>query len=714
MRPGQSKNPQARGRSQTPFLRTVSKSFHPGTNLKTRALAVLASAALLLGQETKPEAPDLTLHINVNLIQVDALVTDSRGRSVRDLKASDFEILEDGKPQRITNFSFIHLPPLRDRSQPGIGHFSRPVKATDVNRTIVIVADDLGLSFESVAYVRRALKQFVDRGIQEGDLVAILRTSHVAGAVHGLTTDKAVLREAVDAIRWNPAGRATIGAFPSVRPYTHPGVASDGSQRYVGLRTQLSSQSDYETNEQSYLGGTMASLHSIVRGLRDLPGRKELIVFSDGVPIAPAGGDFDLVRQALHDLADYANRSSVVLNTVDARGLQIAGPTAEDQFQAGSDVEATLDQRRQGYLTSQLGLDYLAGETGGRFIHDNNDLGWALDRILEDSNEYYLIGFKPDSEIFSRGPKGAVFHRLKVRVLRPGLHVRSRTGFYGIPDEEGTQPVTTPAQQLEQAVQSPFTRTEIPLKLTCAFESDRKQAHVLLMLHADAGQIEFAQLDGNTYLATFDVLVRGYNQDGPTSETAFTPGLSLTAAEKNRVRDEGLNYMARVPIARPGGYTYTAALRDRASGRIGSASAYVLAPNLKNGKLAIGGIALGRVDSPEGLDTPAAREFQARAKVPYRFSVFNTSPDPGGKVPPLTAQIKLFRDGREVYSGPEQTVAGPLGTSAILGGTLDLATISDPGDYDVQVVATGKHGRRALTASAWTDLTLLGTPNGTK
>src|SRR5205085_8129921 len=88
-----------------------------------------------------------------------------------------------------------------------------PVKPEQVRRTIALVVDDLTLSFESTYYVRRALKKFVDEQLQDGDLVAIIRTGAGIGALQQFTTDRRQLYAAIEKIRWNPVGNGNIGAF---------------------------------------------------------------------------------------------------------------------------------------------------------------------------------------------------------------------------------------------------------------------------------------------------------------------------------------------------------------------------------------------------------------------------------------------------------------------------------------------------------------------
>src|SRR5207302_7509071 len=114
-----------------------------------------------------------------------------------------------------------------------------------VRRTIAVVVDDLGLSFESAYYVRRALKKFVDEQIQTGDLVAIIRTGAGIGALQQFTSDKRMLYAAVERIKWNPLGRGGVGAFAPISSSQTTSLGSSG-----GEDTASSSQSGGEDVDQ--------------------------------------------------------------------------------------------------------------------------------------------------------------------------------------------------------------------------------------------------------------------------------------------------------------------------------------------------------------------------------------------------------------------------------------------------------------------------------
>ncbi|MBC7930242.1 MAG: VWA domain-containing protein, partial [Rubrivivax sp.] len=144
-------------------------------------------------QEQNPYE-DEVVRITTNLVQFDAVVTDKGGRLITDLRPEDFEVLVDGKPRKITNFSFVDLnasqPIVRSNAESAGSNKkadAAPIpparlRPEQIRRTIALVVDDLGLSFESIARTRAALKKFVEERVQPGDLVAIIRTSAGVGA----------------------------------------------------------------------------------------------------------------------------------------------------------------------------------------------------------------------------------------------------------------------------------------------------------------------------------------------------------------------------------------------------------------------------------------------------------------------------------------------------------------------------------------------------
>jgi len=275
-----------------------------------------------------------------------------------------------------------------------------------VRRTIALVVDNLTLTAESTPYVRQALKRFVDEQMQPGDLVAIVRTGAGMGALQMFTADKRILYAAIERIRWSPSSN-TLYSFAPVAMgepgrYSALGASTLSGDKKRSSTDPLLQIPERATDEMDKLRqevfsvGTLGALQFVVRALRELPGRKSVVLFSEGLSIYNREQNIIRVRDALRNLTDLANRSSAVIYTMDARGLQPLTMTAADDL--GGDittggVNQTLWQaepraysaaRADDFIESQEGLNYLAQQTGGFFIRNTNDLSGGIRRVMND------------------------------------------------------------------------------------------------------------------------------------------------------------------------------------------------------------------------------------------------------------------------------------------------------------------------------------------
>jgi hypothetical protein len=148
-------------------------------------------AAIRIAAQT-PAPADSSFHVSVNLVQVDAEVTDSKGNHVRDLRAGDFEILEDGKPQKITNFSWVDVTP-----PAVVTESAKTLRKDDVRRSMVLMLDNAGMSTADLDKIRGDINRFVDGQIQPGDLVAVTASRGGMGFYSRFTSDKRQMHDAI-------------------------------------------------------------------------------------------------------------------------------------------------------------------------------------------------------------------------------------------------------------------------------------------------------------------------------------------------------------------------------------------------------------------------------------------------------------------------------------------------------------------------------------
>lgn len=667
------------------------------------------------------------IRITVNLVQIDAVVTDSKGHQVTNLEPKDFEVSEDGHPQKITNFSYVTLQPApasapRSPATPAVpGAPAGPparLRPEQVRRTIALVVDDLGLSFESTAFVRQALKKFVDTQVQPGDLVAILRTAAGMGALQQFTTDKRMLYAAIDRVRWYPFGRGGVSAFPAL-----------GNDSTEGAGSQLAA-----FRQEVFAVGTLGALNYVVRGLRELPGRKSVVLLSEGFQLFPRDdpGRYGRVVEELRRLTDLANRASVVMYALDARGLPTLGFTAADDVRSTSpsDFQYALSQRRSNYIDSQTGMIYLAEQTGGFFVHDNNDLSGGIRTILEDLSGYYLIGFKPDPTTFNAKQAGPNFHKMKVKVKVPGLHVRSRTGFYGVPDEEAHPVYQTRSEQLLAALTSPFGSGDVHLRLTSLFSNNPPTGSLVRsLLHIDARDLTYTDEPDGSKKTVLDILAVTFGENGAAvDQVDQTYGLRLKPDQYQQALARGFLYTLNVPIKKPGPYQLRVAIRDQSTLRVGSASQFIEVPDARKGHLALSGIVLNR-DSAKDADpkanavaesegSPSVRIFRPGGEVFYGYQIYNAHVDSHTHAPQIEAQVQVFHDGHQVYASKPVLLdkdGQPDSQRLAAGGKLRLGTKMEPGDYVLEITVTDELAKKKTrTATQWIDFEIANSEKQTR
>jgi VWFA-related protein len=678
----------------------------PAMRFVRPAAALLAFATALAQNLAPPQAADQNvIRINVNLVQVDAVVTDSHDHLVPNLEATDFEVMQDGKPQKITNFSYINVRPsniapaavtmpLKKGAPPPPPVMVKPEQA---RRLIALVVDDLALAFDSTARVRGALKKFVDSEMQPGDLVAVIRTGAGMGALQQFTADKRVLYAAIDHVRWNSMGRVGVGSFDR------------GGGAYNAQFTD------------AMAAGSLAAIQYVVNGLHDLPGRKAVILFSENLKLFSRNGDNDLALLQARRLEDAANRSGVVIYSIDPRGLQTTSLTAADDTSKMSRKQLnTLPMMRSEQIFhSQDGMVMLANDTGGLFFHDSNDIAGQLRKAVADTEGYYLMGYHPDPSTFDPKTGLPKFHKVEVKLTRAGLHVRSRSGFFGKSDTYVAHKADGRQAELAEALQSPFGDNQIHVRLTTLFaQSPTAGSFVDAMLHVDAKDLKFTDQPDGWHKAVVDVAAVTFGEDGqPVDSSSKTFTLQYKDDAYQNALKNGIVYNLQQPVKKPGAYQLRIALRDSDTEQLGSANEFVEIPDVSKGKLLLSSLVLHPYQPPadaahpqaaEALEgqssaSPAMRVFAPGEDILYGYQILNPQVDSNQKAQ-IEVSTRVFRDGAEIFTGTPQPMNTGVQTDIkkmVNGGVLKLGGKMQPGDYVLQVVVTDKVAK--TTATQWSD-----------
>jgi VWFA-related protein len=594
------------------------------------------------------------------------------------------------------------------------------------------VVDDLGLSFESAHFVRQALKKFVDQQVQPDDLVAIIRTGGGIGALEGFTSDKRQLYAAVEKVKWNPSGRGGVSAVPPIEPDPLAGTPAEG-------RDTTASEDFDQFREDVFAVGSLGTLNYIVKGLRELPGRKSIVFISDGFRMfsrsEPTGSQ--RIQVAMQRLTEQANRASVVVYTMDARGLQTLGLTAADSTSGMTpdQVQQRLTNRRTDFYDSQDGLDYLAHETGGLAFRNNNDLNAGIKRVIEDQQGYYLIGYRPAEGTFDQVSGRRSFHKLSLKINRPGkFNVRMRHGFYGVADEEVRPEPKTREQQLVGALTSPFGAEGVHLRLTSLFANDPKVGSIMRsMVHVEGRDVTFSNEPDGWHKAFFDILAVTFGENGGViDQIGRTHTIRLTGKTYERVLKDGLTYNMTVPVKKAGAYQLRLALRDVPSERVGSASQFIEVPDLKKNRLALSGIVVKGVplqlftkdaniaqkadaddsaDESDPMASVSVRQFRQNLAMIYALAIYNAQLDKTTGKPLLKTQVKIFLNGQQIFAGKELPYNASHETDLKrlqMVGAIQLGTVMAPGEYVLQIIVTDQLAKeKRQVASQWIDFEIV-------
>lgn len=695
-------------------------------------------------QRTPPAADEQdVVRITTNLVQVDAVVTKD-GKQVTDLKPEDFEIFEDGKPQKITNFSYVSnvsagassnasSPSPRDKNAPVIPAVVRP---HDARRTVALVVDDLGMSFESMSQTRRQVRKFVDEQLQPNDLVAIIRTGGEVGSLQQFTTDKRLLYSALEHLKWNHCSRTGVYVFAPAGRLVNPDPNAGPCGGHV-------------------INATLRILRFVMEGMRDLPGRKSVVVFSDNLPVQqqepgplmlgdrrdeqtngrsgtdnPFDNSISYMAQ-LQKIAELAIRASVVIYAADTRGLQYTGPTAADNFSATNSrslmnqINATMMNRSRAMWDGQLGADLIARQTGGFLTRNSNDFG--LRRVMDDQRGYYLIGYRPGDETFNRR-----FHHIKARVKGRGLTLRTREGFYGVTEDEARPPELAARGQMDHALISPFGANDITVRLTSSFVNDATSGSLLRsFLYIDPHNLTFVDQPDGWHTVTFDLSTILFGDNGKVvSRQDQTGTLHLKGPAYVRAMRDGIVYRLDLPVKQTGTFQFRVAVRDLATSRIGAAGQFIEVPNLRDNRLTLSGIVIHgagvlhdrtNTQTPSSSGTneqansadeeisngPGVRRFHQGSALVFAYGIYNALVDQVTHQPQLTTQTRIFRDGKQIYNGNPTPVdvAGQRDPQRLTtGAQLQLGPELSPGQYVLQIIVEDSLAKEKVrTATQWID-----------
>lgn len=693
--------------------------------------------------KSTPDEDNSVVKVSTDLIQVDVAVTDRKGKIVPNLDPGDFEIFENGEKQNISNFAFVSRTAGGALVDVGSGSASptaakKPLTPAAVRRTIAIVVDDLNLSFPSIHLARKSLREFVDKQMQPDDLVAIVRTRGGVGALQQFTSDKRLLHAAIDGLRWNPAA----GGFDSLssvgqndtdigerfrRESDNVAGGKSKTQTVVLVDENKPDKrgSDVSRNAASneasiYAQTSLGAIRYVITGMKALPGRKAMMLFSDGIEI---GNESNKARSAnvfgyLQDIADLANRASVVVYTFDTKGMRSMSISASDNtYEIIDGHRGQKEIARLGdFRNSQDGLAYFADRTGGRSLLNTDNLNLGIQRALDEQEGYYLLAYVPDAENFD--PEKRRFNKLEVRLKRPGLNVSYRSGFFSGGSESDPSKLGE-SRTLADALVSPFTRNEIALNIGALYAEDKSDGpYIRSFLHIDARSLKFLDDPSGWKKSTFDIHAVAFGDNGmpaDSKESKYT--IRTKGATYEAMLQSGFVYVLPVPLKKPGVYQFRVAVRDTETGKIGSAYQIVEVPDLEKNKLVLSNVAVenvsfetwrnisaGRVgNSPGQVQLPSTllydtvlRRFKAGSVLRYGYEVYDNAAR-SGTMTVLETRATIYRDNSVVLRGNLNAIETSKQRDARRVGVSGAVTLIDslqPGDYLLEITVLDRAAKQ--------------------
>jgi VWFA-related protein len=638
------------------------------------------------------------IRLNTELVQVRAVVTDRNGRPVDNLTRDDFEVFEDGRPQQISFFSVERAPGSSAAGGlPGDAAARRSAPA----RTVVLFVDTLHLAPANLFRAKHYMRRFVDRMMTDRDSVAVVTTSGTLGVLQQFTSDRRMLRYAIDKIQpflrpatfFTPDLAAAVlagdeGAVKAALTIMQDeeGYLSTTNRGDSGVATARAREILGE--EDRLRRATLDTLAAVTDRLSRMKGQRLLAFVSNGFSSFDLGGTQD--RLPLQRVMGGAARAGVAIYSIYGIGLY-----------AGGSAQVGVPSAAGEYTLREL-----ADETGGRAYINTNDMGESLQKMLDANSVYYTLAYYPP-----KGGDPSKFRKIVVRLKNhPGHSVSTQKGYVP-PTPRADERAATPRERLFEEMVSPLPVTDIGVTSSASFlETAADDAQATLRVHMDGGGLKYEERGGKSLLRC-EVVALALDKDGKVADTvAETIDAALDAGQVEEARREGFLYTKRLKL-KPGLYQLRVGVREPGSGLTGTSSSWVEVPDLSQGRLALSSLFIGAAKDSGGtpgiagrdgarnrprllLDDPSIKSGQSLF---YRFVVYN-APSPEG----VRLKVEVLQGESDVYEGDWQPLAARAVRSDSRGVEAggQLKPSLPPGVYTLRVTAKDARSKKGASQVA--------------
>src|ERR1700735_1449366 len=535
--------------------------------------------------------PASVLRTSSDLVRIDVEVTDKSGKPIKGLRADQFVVTDNSKPQSISTFSYADIESIEAAAADDAHPIVVPVDNEGPNapseeavsdqlrdrRLIVLFFDITSMQTDDLIRAHDAAQKFVKQQMTKADVVAVVAFSTRLNVLANFTNDHAIIDKAIAQLTANssndlanPLYAAAQNGEYDVQEYTGAAFTPDETEFNV-----------FNTDQK------LAAVEGLANVLAGIPGRKALVEFTGG--ITQTGEEN---RTQLRAATDAANRADVSIYSIDSRGLFAAPPGGDTTTNAatgtsmftGASVFHQTDQREDSRDT----LATLSTDTGGKAFFDLGDLSDAFPKIQQDNTGYYLIGYRLGGDV---KPDGR-WRSIHVKVNAPGAHIRYRDGYYAPRDFQHLEKEDR-NQQLADAVNSDNPVVELPVAVeTGMFRLSEQQTYVPVAAKISASALDWAEKHGKRQ-AEFDfaVDVRAVPSGQAVAQLRDTTQVNLDPERFQQINQKNLLYQGGVVLA-PGNYKLKFVARENESGKIGTFEQDLSIPSSQPGKLALSSVVL--------------------------------------------------------------------------------------------------------------------------
>lgn len=686
------------------------------------------------------EDPDEVIRVTSNLVSVDVMVKDKKGKAITDLKAEDFVLTENGVGQNIEFFDSTLAGGNATGQPSSTSILTGPRLPNSLPRNIItLVLDGQTTEGANLKRVRDGMTRYIRERISDTDLVGLFAISGELQLLQPFTQDKAKLIAAVDHADGISTGSKTseqrsindsmavirdeLAAGPT-GVVTSPAGGSALAramilrrmlEQYVQLRSALSSQQTRPV---------LAGLAAICEGLRAIPGKKTVVVFSQGF-VAPQALDWQV-----QSTIDIANRANVAIYIIDSSGLTGGTPQSgalvpssalsaisaetsqENRIRAGAG-ESVFDVSRQEGLNRQQDLLYrISEDTGGQFIKNTNDVADGLKRIDEEIRSRYTLAYRSTEPNFDGS-----FRKVKIEVRRPEARVMARPGYYAIPPNQ-VVPLSPEDKKLLANFDAISSHSTLPLSLQLnSFRSQPGHYVVPLSFEIPPTAVKFEQKGGRQRLQ-LDVLglVRNADDDRILSRLGGNFDVELTTEQYISISNDKIFYRQDIQLE-AGTYTIELVVKDRLSGRVAARRQRLSLP-LDDSEFSATEAVLSRHAEP--LRRPPAgaadvlsagsvqirpspsREFQTADNLIIFFKLYNATPAAETGKSLVGVTLTIMKDGKPAMKPLDyqltEIVAEPV-PHLTFAKYVKLAGLA-AGKYSVAIEATDMAQRKVVRQEA--------------